>query len=87
MRTTIDKAGRIVVPKAMRDELGLAGGQELEITSRDGHLEVDAVPVAMRLVDRDGAPVALPSQPLPPLSAQQVREVLERTRRYPRFVD
>ena len=81
MRTTIDKAGRIVVPKPLRDERGLSGGQDLEITARDGHLEVDVAPVAMRLEDRDGALVAVPSEPLPPLTAEQVREVLERTRR------
>ena len=81
MRTTIDKAGRIVVPKPMRDELGLTGGQEVEITARDGHLEVDMAPVAMRLEDHDGAIRAVPSEPLPTLTADQVREVLERTRR------
>ena len=81
MRTTIDKAGRIVIPKPMRDELGLAGGQEVEITARDGHLEVDVAPVRMRLADRDGAPAAIPYEPLPPLTTDQVREVLERTRR------
>ena len=39
MRTTIDKAGRIVVPKALRDELSLTPGQELEISAVDGRLE------------------------------------------------
>ncbi len=81
MRTTIDQAGRIVVPKPMRDELGLSGGQEIEITARDGHLEVDVAPVAMRLEEHGGVPAAIPSGPLPPLTAEQVREVLERTRR------
>lgn len=81
MRTTIDKAGRIVVPKPMRDALGLTGGETVEISARDGRLEVDIAPVAMRLVDQDGAPVAIPAEPLPPLSAELVREVLERARR------
>ncbi len=81
MRTTIDQAGRILVPKPMRDELGLSGGQEIEITARDGHLEVDVAPVAMRLEDDDGVLAAIPTEPLPPLTAEQVREVLERTRR------
>lgn len=81
MRTTIDAAGRIVVPKLMRDELGLTGGQELEITTRDGHLEVDIPTVSMRLDERDGVVSAVPSEPLPVLTADQVRETLERTRR------
>jgi AbrB family looped-hinge helix DNA binding protein len=81
MRTTIDAAGRIVVPKAIRDALGLGAGQELEIAARDGRIEVDVPPVEMRLEDRGGLVVAVPGEPLPTLTAGQVREVLEQTRR------
>ena len=81
MRTTIDTAGRIVVPKPLRDELGLVGGQELEISARDGKIEVDVSTTPMRLELREGVQVAVPSRPLPALSASQVREALERTRR------
>jgi AbrB family looped-hinge helix DNA binding protein len=81
MRTTIDAAGRIVVPKAIRDVLGLGAGQELEIAARDGRIEVDVPPVEMRLEDRGGLVVAVPDEPLPTLTARQVREVLEQTRR------
>ncbi len=42
MRTTIDMAGRLVVPKALREQLGFAAGTELELTAVDGHLEVVA---------------------------------------------
>ena len=31
---TLDKAGRVVLPKALRDELGLAAGDTLELESR-----------------------------------------------------
>ena len=31
MKTTIDAAGRIVVPKALRDRLALAPGSEIEL--------------------------------------------------------
>ena len=40
MRTAIDGAGRIVVPKPLRDALGLSPGQVLEITAGDGRLEI-----------------------------------------------
>ena len=40
MRTTIDKAGRIVVPKALRDAMGLEAGQEVELTLTDGRIEI-----------------------------------------------
>lgn len=81
MRTTIDSAGRIVVPKPLRDALGLVGGEQLEIRARDGTLEVDVIPVPMHLEERDGVPSAIPSEPLPALTAQQVREIVERVRR------
>lgn len=81
MRTTIDPAGRIVVPKVLRDELGLTGGQELEIAARDGRLEIDLLAVPMRLEDVDGLPSATPASPLPTLTAAEVRRTLERIRR------
>ncbi len=44
MRTTIDAASRIVVPKRLREELGLSPGTELELEARDGALEVSVPP-------------------------------------------
>ena len=35
MRTTIDKAGRVVIPAAMRERAGLSPGSELEVTEDD----------------------------------------------------
>jgi AbrB family looped-hinge helix DNA binding protein len=81
MRTTIDKAGRIVVPKALRDMLGMRAGAELDIAAVDGALEIRAAPTPVRLEERDGVPVAVPEQSLPPLTAEQVRTTLEQTRR------
>jgi AbrB family looped-hinge helix DNA binding protein len=81
MQTTIDSAGRIVVPKALRDELGLLGGERLEIRAHDGSLEVDVIPVPMHLEEHAGVPSAIPSEPLPALTAQQVRDIVERVRR------
>ena len=81
MKTTIDVAGRIVVPKGLRDELGLTGGQELEITVRDGRLELEPPPVPMHLERRGRAVVAVPDAPIDPLTATLVRQTLERLRR------
>jgi AbrB family looped-hinge helix DNA binding protein len=82
MRTTIDSAGRIVVPKALRDELGLRGGEELEIAAADGNLEISVPTTPIRMVRRDGILVAEPLHgKLPTLSAEQVRDALERVRR------
>ena len=81
MKTTIDAAGRIVVPKAIRDELALHGGQELEIAARDGRLEIEVPPTPMRLEERGGVMVAVTEAPMPPLTQDIVRETLERVRR------
>jgi AbrB family looped-hinge helix DNA binding protein len=81
MRTTIDAAGRIVVPKALRDALALSGGETLELTVRDGRLEAEPVPTPMRLERRPGGAAAVPDGDLPPLTAEEVRRTLEQTRR------
>ena len=42
MRGTIDKAGRLVIPKALRDRLGLQPG-DVEITADGASLRVEPV--------------------------------------------
>jgi AbrB family looped-hinge helix DNA binding protein len=82
MKTTIDRAGRIVIPKPMRDELGLHGGEELEISARDGRIEIEPSARGMTLVERDGFLAAeVEGDDIPVLTAEDVREVLERLRR------
>ena len=81
MKATIDAAGRIVVPKALRQMLGLRPGQALEIRAGDGRLEIEIAPTPMRLQKKGRSVVAVPNVRLPPLTAQQVRDTLERTRR------
>lgn len=82
MRTTIDKAGRVVVPKGMRDELGLAGGAEVEIALVDGRIEIEPIPTPVTLVqDESGYWIARPDRPMPALTQEMVRDVLEQIRR------
>lgn len=81
MKTTIDAAGRLVVPKPLRDALGVRPGQELELRVRDGRLEIEVPLTPMRLERRGASLAAFPEKPLPPLTAGQVRETLEQTRR------
>jgi AbrB family looped-hinge helix DNA binding protein len=81
MVATIDAAGRIVVPKALRDALGLKAGTRLEVTERDGTILMQPAAVPMRLVDRAGGPVIEPEEPLPTLTADEVRAILESGRR------
>jgi AbrB family looped-hinge helix DNA binding protein len=81
MRSTIDSAGRIVVPKTLRDRLGLTGGRVVDIREREGRLEIEPAPTPMSLEKRRGGRVAVPARKLPPLTDEIVRDALEQTRR------
>jgi AbrB family looped-hinge helix DNA binding protein len=79
MRTTIDAAGRVVVPKVLRDQLGFAPGVELELEALDGRLEV-TIPSRVR-VEEGPHGVRFAADAAPQLTADAVRELMERTRR------
>ena len=51
VRTSIDSAGRIVVPKPLRDALGLAPGSELDISRYGAGLQLVPAGRTARLVD------------------------------------
>jgi len=50
MRTTIDKAGRVVIPAGIRDRAGLTAGSEVEITVDDFGIRIERVAAGPRLV-------------------------------------
>lgn len=79
MRATIDGAGRLVIPKPLRDELGLVAGDELEVTAVDGRLEL-VVPSRVR-VEEGPYGVRFAAAADDRLSAEQVRALTERGRR------
>jgi AbrB family looped-hinge helix DNA binding protein len=81
MKTTIDSAGRIVVPKSLRQALDIKPGQTLEIRAGDGRLEIEIAATSMTLQKRGKDVVAVPDVGLPTLTADVVRETLERIRR------
>lgn len=81
MRAVIDRAGRIVVPKPLRQALGWKPGQALEIRAGDGRLEIEIRSTPMQLKKRGKGLVAVPGGRLPSLTADQVRDTLERVRR------
>lgn len=80
MRVSIDKAGRLVVPKRLRDDLGFVPGQELELEAVDGRLEVSAPAAETRIEYVDGRPEIVYANEPPPLGVEQVREILEAVR-------
>ena len=82
MKTTIDRAGRIVVPKALRDALSLTAGQELELDApANGTLEIQPPRAALRLVPDGDRVRVVADEPLPPITADMIRDTLEQIRR------
>lgn len=81
MSTTIDSGGRVVIPKTVRDALGLAPGARVEVVARDGLVVIVPQSAPMRLVERDGLLVAVADGELPTLTVDTVRDVLEASRR------
>lgn len=80
MRTTIDRAGRVVVPKSLRAALRLNGGDEVEITLRGERIELVPAPRQVQL--REGPHGILTSDlDLPAHGPDEVRDALERSRR------
>jgi AbrB family looped-hinge helix DNA binding protein len=81
MRAAIDSAGRVVIPKALREAIGLGDGGEVEIQLVDGALVVAPPTVRKRVEDRDGRATVVADQKLPPLPDHVVRDVLDAVRR------
>jgi AbrB family looped-hinge helix DNA binding protein len=81
MKAPMDAAGRVVVPKAIREELALEAGVELEISVRDGCMVLTPEPTAVSLVRRGKVMVAKAKEPMPKLTEKSVRDALEGTRR------
>lgn len=54
MKTTIDSAGRVVVPKPLRDALGLTPGSHLDISAYGAGLALIPGGRTARLVEEDG---------------------------------
>jgi AbrB family looped-hinge helix DNA binding protein len=61
MKATIDKAGRVVIPTALRNRAGLTPGAELEITADDFGVRIERVAPGPRLVKVGRRTVARPS--------------------------
>ena len=77
---TIDAAGRLVVPKPIRDEAGLVSGMALEIRCRDGRIEIEPAPREVRIIKRGRVYVAEPLEASEPLTREIVRETQEAIR-------
>lgn len=83
MKTTIDMAGRLVIPKEIRRQAGLRPGMPLEVRWRAGRIEIEPAATPVTLVRKGRLLVAAPQTEVEALSAATVedtRQVLARER-------
>lgn len=81
MTTTIDAGEKITIPQELLDEAGLKPGSPVEITVRDGHIEIEPATAGMRLEKRGRLTVLVPAEPIKEkLTAEQVDKLIEELR-------
>jgi AbrB family looped-hinge helix DNA binding protein len=77
MITTIDQAGRLVIPSEIRREAALEPGVPLEVRWHDGRIEIEPQALPVKLEREGRLLVAKPTGKVAALRA----ETVERTRR------
>jgi AbrB family looped-hinge helix DNA binding protein len=77
MRTTIDKAGRVVIPAQIRERAGLTAGSELEVIEDDTGIRLERVASGPRLVKVGRRLVARPTVPADSRSPVDVAALVE----------
>jgi AbrB family looped-hinge helix DNA binding protein len=80
MTITIDAAGRVVIPKAIREALGLVAGVPLMVTSDGVGVRIEPETQGGRLVDIDGSLVVV-SATGRTVADSEIREAIDAGRR------
>jgi AbrB family looped-hinge helix DNA binding protein len=80
VKTTIDKAGRVVIPASIRERAGLAAGTELDVTLDDSAIRLERVAPGPRLVKVGRRLVARPTASPDARPAVDVAALIEEER-------
>jgi len=80
MRTTIDKAGRLVIPAQLRQRAGLSAGAEVELTEDEVGIRLTRVAPGPRLVKIGARLVARPTAAAASRPAVDVAALVEEER-------
>ena len=80
MKTAIDSAGRVLIPKSVRVDAGLFAGMPLEVRHVDGRVVIEPAPLEVRIGRKGRFAVATPTRAVPPLEARTVEATRRRVR-------
>ena len=84
MPDRIDKAGRVVIPKERRRQLGVSAGEQREATADGGRVEREQVPNAVTLVEDRGWLVVKTPRRVAQQTDSDVRKATDEQRAWPR---
>lgn len=76
MKATIDKASRLLMPKAIRQSARLEPGTEVESRIVAGKVEIERVPLDVTLERHGLLVVAVPRKNQPTLTESEVEETI-----------
>jgi AbrB family looped-hinge helix DNA binding protein len=77
MRTTIDSAGRLVIPRSLRNRIGLAGGGEVELELDGAAVRIE--PVSGHDLKEEHGLLVIPATGTP-ITGAAVRELIDADR-------
>ena len=79
MKATVDRLGRILIPKTIRKKAGLRPGSPLRVEYRDGRIEIEAKTPKARLV-RKGSLLVISIPGAPKLTMEETNELIRKAR-------
>jgi AbrB family looped-hinge helix DNA binding protein len=80
MKTTMDAAGRLVIPKEVRRRAGIEPGVPLDVHWRDGRIEIEPATTPVDLERRGRFLVAVPRAQIGKLTVETVEETRDAIR-------
>jgi AbrB family looped-hinge helix DNA binding protein len=81
MTITIDRAGRLVIPKEIRDQAGIEPGMPLVVSCREGRIEIEPQKRPVRIEKRGRLQIAVSVEDGATLDRATVRRTQQRLRR------
>jgi AbrB family looped-hinge helix DNA binding protein len=82
MEVTLDKTGRLVIPKKIREQAGLTAGTRVDVSYRRGTIEIEPVAAEVTIVQKNGFSSAqFPGAP--PIEQETVNRIISEIREPP----